>query len=244
MVGCRKRGTALTIAVWGQRQRHPERPAPAHLRGVFSCSVIRSAIAGTASGWACRSRKRIAHLLGSELSLHSTPGRGSVFAISVGLAIRTSSSRRRSSSRLSGDALAGRCVIVIDDEAAIRQGMHELLSQWGCTCLEAGSAEQALQLLAEAARRARARARRLSLGQGSNGDDAVRLLRAQFGAALPALLITGDTAPERLREAKQSGLHVLHKPVRPAQLRALCNYLLTRRLVLTCNERLHAVVSC
>jgi len=51
----------------------------------------------------------------------------------------------------------------------------------------------------------------------------------RFGEALPALLITGDTGPERLREANASGLHMLHKPVRPAQLRALCNYLLTRR---------------
>jgi CheY-like chemotaxis protein len=67
------------------------------------------------------------------------------------------------------------------------------------------------------------------LTRGENGASAVQLLRERFGASLPALLITGNTGPERLREAKQTGLHVLHKPVRPAQLRALCNYLLTRR---------------
>jgi CheY-like chemotaxis protein len=35
---------------------------------------------------------------------------------------------------------------------------------------------------------------------------------------LPALLITGDTAPERLREARASGIPLLHKPVSPDQL--------------------------
>ena len=37
---------------------------------------------------------------------------------------------------------------------------------------------------------------------------------------------TGDTAPERLREAAHSGYAVLHKPVRPGKLRALLLHLL------------------
>jgi CheY-like chemotaxis protein len=126
-------------------------------------------------------------------------------------------------------ALAGRCVIVIDDEAAIRDGMHELLSQWGCTSLEAATAQQALDLLAAHSAVPELVLADYRLTQGSNGANAVELLRQRFGQGLPALLITGDTGPERLREAKASGLHMLHKPVRPAQLRALCNYLLTRR---------------
>jgi two-component system, sensor histidine kinase len=129
---------------------------------------------------------------------------------------------------VSGDALAGRCVVVIDDEPSIREGMHELLSQWGCTSVEAASAPEAIAQL---------EAERLApelvladyrLTDNALGSEAVLRLRERFGSAIPALLITGDTAPARLREAKESGLHILHKPVRPAQLRALCNYLLTR----------------
>jgi CheY-like chemotaxis protein len=41
---------------------------------------------------------------------------------------------------------------------------------------------------------------------------------AMFRADLPALLITGDTAPERLREAMASGITLLHKPLSPQQL--------------------------
>jgi hypothetical protein len=39
---------------------------------------------------------------------------------------------------------------------------------------------------------------------------------------MPAFLITGDTAPERLREAA-SGFHLLHKPVQLMALRAMVN---------------------
>jgi CheY-like chemotaxis protein len=37
---------------------------------------------------------------------------------------------------------------------------------------------------------------------------------------LPAVLISGDTAPERLREAHAAGLTLLHKPVSAEQLLA------------------------
>ena len=38
--------------------------------------------------------------------------------------------------------------------------------------------------------------------------------------------MSGDTAPERLREAQESGYHLLHKPVRPMRLRAMLNQML------------------
>ena len=228
LVGCRKRGQTLTIAVWDSGIGIPSDQHERIFEEFFQLgNPERDRRNGLGLGLPIA--RRIAHLLGSELSLHSTPGRGSVFAINVGLGDPTVVVQPPAELAVSGDALAGRCVIVIDDEPAIRQGMHELLSQWGCTSLEAANADQALALLAGKHAVPELVLADYRLAGDRNGEAAVRLLREHFGAALPALLITGDTAPERLREAKQSGLHVLHKPVRPAQLRALCNYLLTRR---------------
>ncbi|MBX3639477.1 MAG: hypothetical protein KF888_03055 [Nitrosomonas sp.] len=48
--------------------------------------------------------------------------------------------------------------------------------------------------------------------------------------SLPVLLITGDTGPERLREADASGYQLLHKPVQPAKLRSTMQYLLSRNI--------------
>ena len=57
------------------------------------------------------------------------------------------------------------------------------------------------------------------------GIDVIRTLRERFGADLPAVLISGDTGPETLGLAQRAGLPLLHKPVRPARLRALLNRL-------------------
>jgi CheY-like chemotaxis protein len=54
----------------------------------------------------------------------------------------------------------------------------------------------------------------------------VAALQAEYNHDIPAILITGDTAPERLREAHRSALTLLHKPVGPAQLREAMDRLL------------------
>ena len=56
------------------------------------------------------------------------------------------------------------------------------------------------------------------LREHRTGIEAITALRELLGDALPALLITGDTAPDRLREAQASGIPLLHKPVAPSQL--------------------------
>jgi CheY-like chemotaxis protein len=58
------------------------------------------------------------------------------------------------------------------------------------------------------------------LRAGENGLDAIKRLRARFDDRLPAILITGDTAPDRLREAAASGCFLMHKPISNARLRA------------------------
>ena len=50
------------------------------------------------------------------------------------------------------------------------------------------------------------------------GAEAIAALRAELQRPVPALLITGDTAPERLREAQATGVKLLHKPVLPNDL--------------------------
>jgi hypothetical protein len=54
-------------------------------------------------------------------------------------------------------------------------------------------------------------------------------VRDAFDATIPAFLISGDTAPERLRGASQGGFQLLHKPVPPVRLRATLNQLLKAR---------------
>jgi CheY-like chemotaxis protein len=60
-----------------------------------------------------------------------------------------------------------------------------------------------------------------------NGMDAVRQLRAAANRPIPACLMSGTSTPALVQAARDVGLTLLQKPVRPAKLRAL-----VRRLVL------------
>jgi CheY-like chemotaxis protein len=51
------------------------------------------------------------------------------------------------------------------------------------------------------------------LADGADGLAAAQRLRARFGPVLQVLLITGETAPQRQQQMRDSGLQVLLKPV-------------------------------
>ena len=57
------------------------------------------------------------------------------------------------------------------------------------------------------------------LRDDENGADVIRRLLDHFQADIPAILVTGDTAPDRIKEAQASGFLLLHKPVSNVRLR-------------------------
>jgi CheY-like chemotaxis protein len=64
---------------------------------------------------------------------------------------------------------------------------------------------------------------------GHTGAEAIHAVRAAIGHDTPALIVTGDTAPERLQEADAAGFLLLHKPVKPQKLRTAMQFLLRTR---------------
>ena len=167
--------------------------------------------------------KRLADLLKCELSVSSTPNKGSMFRISVPL-VEGSAIQAGAVQGFTND-LQGTRVLVIDDESMIRLGMRKVLEEWGCTVMEAESIGQALELLGQDC----AIDMILTdyrLREGETGIEAIRRIHSTCNKTLPAIILTGDTDPQRLREAKDSGFRLLHKPVSPGKLRSLMSYLL------------------
>jgi signal transduction histidine kinase/CheY-like chemotaxis protein len=163
---------------------------------------------------------RVAKLLGHAIDVRSAPGAGSCFSVTV---------PRGEASRVLPDAAPGRGaagdlgglhVVVVDDEIGAREGMRTLLEQWGCEVTAASSQEEALDAVHAQARVPDALIVDFRLRDGRTGPQAIEALSAELRAAIPALIVTGDTAPERLREAKACGYQLVHKPVQPAMLRA------------------------
>jgi CheY-like chemotaxis protein len=109
-----------------------------------------------------------------------------------------------------------------------------MLRSWGCRVLTADSLDAASSAL-DGEQPPDLIISDYRLENGQSGIAAIAKLREVFGAAIPAFLMSGDTAPERLREAQESGHHLLHKPVRPIRLRAMLNQMLKTPQVASVN---------
>jgi signal transduction histidine kinase len=157
--------------------------------------------------------QRLCAVLGHDLELDSKPGRGSCFSLRLPLAHPARESAERSVSDL-----GGRLVLVVEPDEAVLTGMRELLRGWGCDVLVATSTAEAL-----AAQAVRGRAPDVVIAADS---DAIAALRSVTGTALPALVVTADTTPERLRAIRLQGFVALAKPVLPPRLRAALSRLL------------------
>ena len=156
---------------------------------------------------------RLVELLDVHLDVESRPGEGSCFRLSFEAA-DGADVMKPALDRVDAPLPFMR-VLVIDNEEPVRVAMQTLLGSHGCEVLAAGGTREAV--LKCLSRRPDIVLADFRLQDGDDGITAVRSLRALL-PGLPALLISGDTAPERLREAHQAGLTVLHKPVVADQL--------------------------
>jgi signal transduction histidine kinase/CheY-like chemotaxis protein len=162
--------------------------------------------------------QRTAHLLGHRLEMHSTPNVGTTFRLFLPAGDPTAANNDRSAEpQLVAPEGRERLVLVIDDEMDVRLAMTTLLKDWGYAVAVSASAEEALGTLKQAPDAIIADYR---LRERRTGVEAIAAVQMHFGAAIPALLVTGDTSIERIRQAKDSGFSFLHKPVAPAKLRS------------------------
>ena len=221
LLACRRRGERVLLQVYDTgRGIPPECLDEIFLEFTQIDNPERDASQGLGLGLAIVDR--LNRLLGHRLDVRSTVGRGSVFSLWLnagresrllpavpGLAEASPQGGRRES------------LLVIDDDESIRTGMAKLLTQWGYQAIGADSAQTAL---------ARLRQSRLTpdlllvdyrLADGHTALDVIDLLQARLGREIPAIIITGDTDPARIREAHDSGYLLLHKPLEARRLK-LC----------------------
>jgi len=221
IVGCRRRGEMLRIEVWDSGPGIPEDQKQNIFGEFFQLPAPeRNRYGGLGLGLAIVDRLRL--LLNHQIDLASTVGRGSRFAILVPMADEcVTSTEPVDSPHPAAFAVEGKVILVIGDAPIVLEGTGGLLGKWGYSVLTAGSDEAALIRLAERQQRPDLIISDYHLASGKTGIRAIEQINAAFGSSIPAILISGDTAPEPLRDAKDRGYILLHKPVDPMRLRAV-----------------------
>ncbi len=153
--------------------------------------------------------QRMCALLDIELTLDSKPGLGSRFSVRLPLTADFSEPQLPVE-LLEAVDVSSLHVLVIDDEVDVRESMRLLLEELGCLVLLADGVEQAIK---------RAETGRIDmvisdfrLKGSASGVDTIRQIQSIHPHIYP-LLISGDTAPDRLQQAQAAQIALLHKPV-------------------------------
>jgi signal transduction histidine kinase len=153
--------------------------------------------------------QRLVHLLDHELTLDSEPGVGTCFTLSLPQGQMPCPAQAPTEPATSR-AIQGMRILVVDDEAHVRAAMDSLLSAHGARVQLASGTFDALNLVKHT--RPDIVLADFRLRGEESGIRVIRKLR-QMHPELPAMLVSGDTAPDRLQEAQEEGLILLHKPV-------------------------------
>jgi two-component system, sensor histidine kinase len=229
LVACRRRGQTVSVQVWDTGRGIPESEQGQIFTEFYQvANPERDRSKGVGLGLAIV--KRLTALLGHPLLLRSRLGHGSVFTLDLPLSDAVVSAPSAVSEQV-GEFAASGLILVVDDEATIQMAMKSLLEGWGFEAIVAGSCEEILPLLANCPDRPALIVCDYRLRAHEDGIRVIERLRAEYNDDnIPAMLITGDTAPDRIREAQESGLLLLHKPVSHSAMRSAISHLVASRV--------------
>ncbi len=218
LVACRRKGEKLLIQVWDTGIGIAEKEQDNIFQEFIQLdNQERDRNKGLGLGLAiCR---RMAYLLGHELSVKSRPGRGSVFTIELPVFDGSITITEKPSTTYSHWDLYDKRILVLDDDDTVRLGMLALLERWGCVTTPAADGDEAIAKAREEEYHFDAIVSDYRLPGDITGVQVVKEILAEAGRQIPVVLVTGDTSPARIKEAKESGFPLLHKPVKPAFLR-------------------------
>lgn len=228
LVGCRRRGDTLRIEV------HDTGPGitatdQARIFGEFTRGS--AARPGSGMGLGLSIVERACRHLGHAVGLVSTPGRGSVFSITVprvaapvGTLAGTGAAAEPADRGPGAQGALDLIVMVVENDPAVLHATTRRLETWGASVLAAASTAAALELMRAIGTPPDIILADYHLDGADNGAEAIAALRAAAGARVPAIMLTADRSKRLLRQGAEAGFTVLTKPVPLARLRALIDW--------------------
>ena len=236
LVSCRLRGGRLLLQVWDSGSGIAEADLPHVFEEFYQVQPTQPLQTHQRKGLGLGLAivRRLAGLLGTTVTVRSRPGHGSVFSIELPPGRwpqATAETADDIDRRASSVTLAGRRIVVVEDEASVRDGLVVLLQDWGAQVLAFDGVAAVREWIASAAFAAPdLLIVDYRLPGGTTGLDVLADVRAACaGRTVPAIVVTGSTMAGHEAHAAEHDYHVLIKPVLPNKLRAMIAFKLGAR---------------
>ena len=227
LLGCRRQGDQLRIEVWDTGPGIPSDQLDIIFEEFYRGNTSSTSDAA-GFGLGLSIVDRLSRLLNHSLTVRSNEGKGSVFAISVPMEVEPEPRIAVPAIPVRADSEGLPRVLVIEDDVIVLQALELLLDQWGCDVIATSGYDEAIEGLAGQSQAPDLVIADFRLSGPASGIVAIRQIAKMMQVDLPGLIITGDTDPRRLKEARLSGYPLLHKPVSALALRAAVASLLGR----------------
>ena len=227
LLAARQRTSSVRIEVWDTGPGIPSAERD-RIFEEFQRGAASETTGGVGFGLGLSIVKRMAESLDHPLELCSRVGHGTRFAITVP-STHSPALQGRTAADIAPVPAYGRLdipIIVIDNDLIVLEAMQSLLIRWGADVRLARDLDDISELMSDDKLRPAIILADYHLDDGQSGLDAVEQIRARKGVSIPAILITADHTPETAEAARRHNCEVLHKPVKPAELRALMQHML------------------
>lgn len=161
---------------------------------------------------------RLTKLLGAHIGVTSRIGAGTTFTLKLAPAVaRLQPERPAAASSVANSARSGR-ILLVDDEASVRNATALFLTMDGHEVKSAGSPEEAVRIFQQWQPSPDVIVSDFQLNASLNGAELIEELRKLGHSQIPAVVLSGDTMKVSPRCASILACRVFHKPVDAEEL--------------------------